>query len=117
MGTAKKYFNDRIVLLLLSTNAFLTILSGILLLLKLDTSRGTGYIVEFRPNLGLERFKSGSVSELLSFVAFALLMLVMNTILSYKVYHVRRHFSIAILALTLLLLILTLIIIDALLTL
>ena len=107
MGTSRKYFQDRTILLLLSINAFLSVLTSIWIILSLDTSRGAGYIVEFRPNLGINAFKTGSANELLSFAAFALIITATNIVLSYKAYHIRKHFSIAILAMTTLLLVLT----------
>ena len=39
MHIPKKYFQDRMVLLLLSVNVFITLLSSILILLRLDNGR------------------------------------------------------------------------------
>jgi hypothetical protein len=117
MATPKKYFHDHLVLLLLSINAFLAIGGGIFLLLRLTTSHGTGYIVQYRSSLGVNAFKTGSVVELLSLVAFAALVLAAHTILSLRAYHIHRQLAIAVLALGILLLVLTVVISNALLVL
>ncbi len=115
MHIPKKYFQDRLILLLLSVNTFLTIFGSILILLRLDSGRSDGYIVEYRANLGLSQFKTGDSLTIVSFMVFMVLVLVFNTILSMKIYHARRHFSIAVLNLGLLLIAVALIVSNALL--
>lgn len=117
MASTKKYFHDHLVLLLLSTNAFLAIAGSILVLLRLSTSQGGGYIVQYRSNLGINAFQTGSVVDLLSFIGFAALVLAAHSILSLKAYHVHRQLAATILGLGILLLILTIIISNALLVL
>lgn len=117
MSSPKKYFHDHLVLLLLSINAFLAIFGSIFMLLRLSTGQGSGYIVQYRSNLGINAFQTGSVIDLLSFVAFAALVLAAHSILSLKAYHVHRQLAIAILGLGILLLVLTIIISNALLVL
>jgi hypothetical protein len=117
MATPKKYFHDHLVLLLLSINAFLAIAGSILTLVRLSTSHGNGFIVQFRGSLGINAYKTGSIVEILSFVAFAALVLAVHTILSLRAYQVHRQLAIAILSLGVLLLVLTLIISNALLAL
>lgn len=117
MASTKKYFHDHLVLLLLSINAFLAIFGSIFMLLRLSTGQGSGYIVQYRSNLGINAFQTGSVIDLLSFVAFAALVLAAHSILSLKAYHVHRQLAIAILGLGILLLVLTIIISNALLVL
>jgi len=115
MATTKKYFHDHLVLLLLSINVFLAIAGSIFILVRLSTSHGNGYIVQYRPSLGINSYQTGSVLEILSFVAFAILVLVVHTVLSMKAYNIHRQLAIVILSLGLLLLILTVIIANALL--
>ncbi len=117
MANPKKYFHDHFVLLLLSINAFLAIAGSIFILLRLSTSHGTGYIVQYRASLGINAFKTGAVIDLLSFIAFALLILVIHFLLSQKAYAIHRQLAIAILSLGILLLALTIIISNALLVL
>jgi hypothetical protein len=103
--------------MLLSTNVFLTILNSLLVLLRLDAGKAGGYTVEYRSNLGLSAFKIGGSITIISFIAFVALVLVMHTILSMRVYNVRRHFSVTILAMGTLLLLLSIIVSNALLVL
>lgn len=115
MHIPKNYFHDRVVLLLITINIFLTLLSGILVILNLDFNRPDGYVVEYRANLGLSAYKAGSSLILLSFIGFAVAVTVLHTLLSIKMYTHRRNFSIAMLGLGLLLLIVTLFVSNALL--
>lgn len=115
MASTKQYFHDHLVLLLLSINAFLAVAGSIFILLRLSTSHGTGYIVQYRASLGINAFKTGDVIDLLSFVAFAALVLAINGVLSYRTYRIHRQLAIAILSLGTLLLLLTIIVSNALL--
>jgi hypothetical protein len=117
MHIPKKYFHDRIVLMLLSTNVFLTVLNSMLILLRLDAGKAGGYTVEYRSNLGLSAFKIGGASTIISFIIFSALVLVLHTLLSMRVYSIRRHFSVTLLAMGTLLLLLSTIVSNALLVL
>jgi hypothetical protein len=117
MATPKKYFHDHFVLLLLSINAFLAVAGSIFILLRLSTSHGSGYIVQYRASLGINAFKTGHVLDLLSFIAFAVLVLTVHVMLSLRAYNIHRQLAITILALGILLLALTIIISNALLVL
>lgn len=115
MATPKKYFHDHLVLLLLSIDAFLTFLTAVFVLLRLSAGHGNGYIVQYRASLGINAFKTGSVGDLLSFIAFAFVVLVVHTFLSMRAYHIHRQLAITILALGILLLVLAIIVSNALL--
>jgi hypothetical protein len=117
MAATKKYFHDHLVLLLLSVNAFLAVAGSIFILLRLSTSHGTGYIVQYRASLGIDAFRTGSVTELLSFIFFAVLILAIHTVLSLRAYKIHRQLAITVLGLGILLLVLTIIISNALLAL
>ncbi len=117
MAATKTYFHDHLVLLLLSVNAFLAVAGSIFILLRLSTSHGTGYIVQYRASLGIDAFRTGSVIDLISFIAFALLILGIHTVLSLRAYKIHRQLAITILSLGILLLVLTVIISNALLVL
>jgi hypothetical protein len=117
MHIPKRYFHDRTVLLLVTTNTFLTLLCVVMILLRLDVGVADGYIIEYRSNLGLSAFKNGSSATIMSFMLFAVLVLGFHTFLSMRIYEVRRQFSVIVLAFALLLLILTLVISNALLVL
>ena len=105
-------------MLLLTVNTFLAGLGSLLVLLRLDPGRNEGYIVQCRDcsNLSnVSRFKTGSASELLAFIAFLLAVLIINGVLSVKVYKIHRQFAIIILGLGLLLMALAIIVSNALL--
>jgi hypothetical protein len=117
MPISKKYLRDHLVLLLLSVNVFLALAGSILVMVRLLTSHGTGYIVQYRSNLGISAFKTGMLTDLLSFIVFAFLVVIVHTLLSHRAYHIHRQLAIAILELGVLLLILTIIVSNALLVL
>lgn len=115
MHTPKRYIHDRVVLLLLTANTFFAVLTTVLILLKLDGSRADGYIVQFRPSLGLSAYYKGDSTGILAFAVFALLVMVVHTVLSIRMYGTRRNFSIVVLGMGLLLILLALVISNALL--
>ena len=117
MATPKKYFNDHFVLLLLSINVFLALAGSLFILLRLSTSHGNGYIVQYRSSLGINAFKTGSVVDILALVAFAALTLAVHIMLSLGAYKIHRQLAIIILSLGILLLALTVIVSNALLVL
>lgn len=115
MATDKDYLHDHFVLLLLSVNSFLAVAGSLLILLRLSSSRGTGYIVQYRPTLGITQFRRGSVIEIYSFIVFALVVLGFNYALSYRAYKVNRSLALTIISLGTVLILLSVIIANALL--
>jgi hypothetical protein len=116
MAIPKKYFHDQIVLLLLSVNTFLTLVNTVWILLRLDNAPSTGFFVEYRHNLGISAYKTGTVGDILAFIVFAFLVLGLNTVLSWRVYGHHRNYSLVVLSLGTLLLILSVIISNLLLS-
>jgi hypothetical protein len=117
MTSTAKYFRDRMIMLLFSTNVFLALATSLFVLLRLSSNHGNGYIVQYRSNLGIDAFKTGNVTGLLSLVAFALLVVVIHVLLSLRVYNIHRQLSVVILGLGVLLLVLSIIVSNALLVL
>lgn len=117
MATPRKYFNDHFVLLLLSTNIFVALISIAIVLARLSAAHSSTYIVQYRPSLGINAFKTGDLIELLSFIGFAIIALAVHFVLSKKAYPLNRHLAIGILALGVLLLVLNIIVSNALLAL
>jgi hypothetical protein len=115
MHIPKNYFHDRLVLLFLTVNTFLTGLVSVIILLRLDSGRAESYIVQYRANLGIDAFQSGGSSTFIYFIAFALLTWVLHLVLSMRVYSQHRQLSLLILALGSLLLVMSLFISNALL--
>ncbi len=116
MLLSKKYLHDKLILLLASINIFLAFLCIILVLVRLGAGQG-GYIVQYRSNLGVNAFKTGSVSVMFSFIGFAAVTMCANLILSMRAYLLRRELAVAILSLGALLLTLAIIVSNALLAL
>ena len=116
MHIPKDYFHDRMILLFLSASTFFALLNSILILLRLDSSRGT-YIIQYRANLGLSAYKAGDSTTFLSFVLFGFIILAFQVILSMRAFNIHRQYAIVISALSLLLLILSIVVSNALLTL
>lgn len=105
------------VLLLFSANVSLAILGSLLILLRIDSGRSDGYIVQYRANLGISAYKAGDLTEILSFIAFLTLILVLHIGISMRIYHMRRYVSVAVLGLGVLLLVLSIVVSGALLSL
>lgn len=114
MATEKKYFHDKLVLLILSSNVFLTILGTIMLMLRLASGSPNYHIIQYRSDLGLSAFKNGTALSLYAFIVFILLTLIVGAILSYRTYQVRRDYAIVVLSFDLLLIILSMIVSNAL---
>jgi len=108
--------HDRFILLIGSVNTFLTLLLALTTVFRLDTSHSS-YIVQYRSDATINAFKSGSSSELLSFVLFGIVVLVVHTVLSVRVYRVHRQLAVTVLGLGTLLLVLAIIVSNALLVL
>ncbi len=118
MPIPKKYFHDKIVLLLLTVNGFLAFLCIVLVLLRLGSSAGSsGYIVQYRANLGISAFKPGSVTSILNFIPFVLIVFITQFFISIRTYPIRRQLAITVLALGVPLLVLAIIVSNALLVL
>lgn len=111
----KNYLQDKLVLLLLSANIFLAFLCAALIFLRLNFGQGAeGYIIEYRSNLGISAFTVGGISGLIYFAGFAVLLVVINIVLSIKTYRIRRELSLSVLVAGLLLLVLAIIVSNAL---
>ena len=113
MPIPKSYFHDRLVLLLLSINTFVTLLGSLLIVLRLGHSES--HIVQFRSNLGLDAYTKGTSTPLLGFIVFSFFVLIFHLFISMRVWHLRRHFAVAILGLGTILLVISLIVSNALL--
>jgi hypothetical protein len=99
MPLPQKYLHDKLILLLLSANIFLAFLCAVLIFLRLNIGQGTeGYIIEYRSNLGISAFRVGGVIGLVAFSGFALLVAIINVVLSVRTYRIRRELALAVLA-------------------
>jgi hypothetical protein len=110
MKPTKSYTHDRVVLLLISASAFFTVVTVLVVAWQLGGARNEGYIVQYRPSLGLNAFQKGTAADILAFPVFAVITFVLHLLLSIKTYRIHKYFSIAVLGMSLLLSILALII-------
>ena len=118
MASQKHFLQDRTVLLLVSISAFLMLAAVVLVLLKLGGGQGTSnYIVSYRASLGIDRYTTGTVRDIVSFVVSAVLMFGVGLVLSYRAYAVKRELSLTVLALTVPLLLFLIVVSNALLVL
>ena len=106
MAAKQHFLQDRTALLLVSGLAFLTLLTVILILLKLGGGQGTGdYIVSYRTSLGINRYTTGTVRDILSLIVAAVMIFATSLTIAYRSYRIRRELSLTVLALTIPLLI------------
>lgn len=112
----KSFFQDRLILLILSINTFLAVSLAIIALLSINDS-ASGYIKEFRSDLGLDGYKSGGVLDIVAFAVFSVVLYVFQFFAARKTYHIRKHLSLIILILTTVIYIFAIMVINALLSL
>ena len=118
MATQKHFLQDRTTLLLVSVMSFLTLAAVVLVLLKLGSGQGTSnYIVSYRSSLGIDRYGTGTVRDIFSFIVAAVLTFGVSLVLAYRSYQVRRELSLVILSLTIPLLLFLIVVSNALLVL
>ena len=114
MTISKKYFQDRVVLALLSVNAFLAFAATFLIVVRLDGSSEDTYTISYRSNLGLDGFTAGSMSYFACFVLLSIFVLLFHSYLSMRLYEIRKLAALAVLVLAVLLLSLIIIVTNAL---
>ena len=113
MNIPKNYFHDKSILALAGANLALFLLSTIGVLLGVNSDENPTSIVAYRDTTNVGQI-SGPTSDLYQFAIFAVIVTVASIMLSIKLYVHRRHLSIGVLALSLLLLGMSIIIFSAL---
>lgn len=112
---SKQYWQDKLVLLLLSANVFLAFISAALIFLRLNAAQGNGgYIVQYRSNLGIGAFKNGSLTTIFSFAVFTVVVVAVSIALSVRAYQIRRELALLVLGASGLLVLLSIIVSNAL---
>lgn len=117
MELPKKYIHDRLVLLLICLISILLVVGISLVLLRFDASNNPTTIVAYRPNISGASYQSGKPIDIYSMAIFMGLTAFAAVILSARTYNVQRHISIFILASGLLLMILSTIVANSLISL
>lgn len=113
MHIPKNYFHDRSVLVLFAANAAFFLLATVSVLLGVNTDENPTSIVGYRDTARVGQV-SGPTSDLYQFAVFAVIVYTATSVLSLKLYTHRRHLSVGVLAMGLLLLVMTIIIFNAL---
>lgn len=116
---SKHYIHDKLVLLLLSINTFLVFIWSIVVALRLAGNKGVeGYFIEYRPVAdGIAQYKQGGVLDVLSFVIFLWVVLVLVVLISARSYQMKRQLSVMVLAFGILITLFTMVVSNALLVL
>lgn len=111
MANSKHFFQDQKALLLVSVASFLTLLSVVLVTLKLIASQGkTTFVTQFRSQPNAIDFVTGGIGfngtslDMTSFIVAAFGFMAIGVLLAYRVHPLNRHLSLVTLTLTLVLL-------------
>ena len=109
---SKKFLRDQYVLLLISINLVLFIISTVFIILRLSSGHSSSYIVQCRDcsNASAVEFIPGGLIDLISFIFFSLLVLATSVVISLKTYNIHRQLAVTVLSLGILLQVLTLIV-------
>lgn len=117
MEISKRFLHDRVVLLLLALISVLLVVGVSLVLLRFDASKNPTTIAQYRQNLSGSGFVSGKPIDIYSMAIFMFVASFAGLALATKAYSVRRYVSIFILSSTLLLMILSIIVSNSLISL
>jgi 1,4-dihydroxy-2-naphthoate octaprenyltransferase len=114
----KRYFYDRVVLVLLTVSIFIALALVINILIRVTSGQGAvDYFVQYRSTAGVRAFSPGGVGEILTFILFGVITLITSITLSIRTYATKKELSLAILSFGILLLLLAVIVSNALLAL
>ena len=115
MTIPSRYFHNRSILLLLIINTILLVIGVVLVLFRLDSGRGDNYIVEYRANSGIDQYQVGQSGDIISFIAFLFVNVILFTLISLRTFGIRRHIAVMCLVMSALLSLLCIIVSNALL--
>jgi len=96
MDAKRRFSHDYLILIINGLNIILTIFLLILIIISIGSQNSNTYFVQYRPSLGLNSFRTGSVLDIFSFFVFALIFLSINLFLTYRTYKINRNFSVLI---------------------
>lgn len=113
----KKFLHDRIVLILVTLIAVLLVVGVSVVLFRFDASKNPTTIVAYRPNISGASYQSGKPIDIYSMAVFMVLTSVGSIVLAAKLYPVRHYISIFMLSSTVLLLVLSTIVVNSLISL
>jgi hypothetical protein len=117
MEAPKKYLHDRAVLLLLTLAAILLVIGVSLVLMRFDPSRNPTTTIAYRPSVTGTQYQSGKPLDIYLMAVFMIFTTAAALLLSVRTYEIRRFLSVFILASTIFLLIVSIIVSNALISL
>lgn len=117
MEQSKKYFNDRLVLLLMAIIAVLLVVGVSLILLRFDVSKNPTTIVAWRPNVTGASYVSGKPIDIYAMAVFMVVAALAAIVLGARTYQVKRYISLFVLSASVLILLLATIVSNALISL
>lgn len=117
MELSKKYLHDRIILLFITLISVLLVVGVAVVLLRFDISKNPTTIVAYRPNISGASYQSGKPIDIYSLALFMAVTAAGAVVLSARVYNLKRHLSIFILASSAFLMILATIVANSLISL
>ncbi len=111
MATNKHFLQDRTMLLFVSAETFLTLLTTVLILLRLNAMRDkVTYMAQFRSLPNAPDFITGGVGvngtvwDIVAFIVAACTVYGIGMVLAFRAYKLRRELSLTVLVLTFVLL-------------
>lgn len=110
MDLPKKFFHDRLVLLLVTVVAMLMVIGVSLVLLTFDAGKNPTTIVAYRPTIFASNLQSGKPIDIYSLAVFMIFISVASVVIGAKIYSVKRYLSVFMLAASIFLLILSIIV-------
>lgn len=117
MEIPKKFLHDRLILTLLTVLSLLTVIGISLVLIRFDASRNPTTIVAYRPNISGSSYQSGRPIDIYGLALFMLLTAVESFVISSRAYTGRRSISVFVLGSGVFLLLLSIIVANALISL
>jgi hypothetical protein len=105
MRSKNTYFHDRVVLFLLTANAFLTAAYMIIFFVGFDQSGS--YIVQYRAGALVDEYKSGDAKAILAYPLFVLAVFIAQTVLSKKLHGLQKYAAWTVMFLSLIVIVLS----------
>lgn len=117
MNIPKRFLHDRLILAMLTVIAVLVVVGVSSVLLRFDASTNPTTVTAYRPNTSGSGYVSGKAIDIYGFALFMVLVSGINIVLSLRAFHIRRYVSVFILGGTIFLLIVSIIVSNALISL
>ncbi|OGL34749.1 hypothetical protein A3F65_00025 [Candidatus Saccharibacteria bacterium RIFCSPHIGHO2_12_FULL_47_16b] len=117
MEPTRRFFHDRLVLLLTAVIAVMLVVGVSLILFRFDVSKNPTTIVAWRPNVSGASYQSGKPIDIYAMAVFMALTALAAIVLGARTYQIKHYIAIFVLGSSLLLLVLTTIVANALISL